>query len=336
MEIDSSSGNTIGGTVAGAADVISGNVEGVEIYEGDDNVVAGDKIGTDATGTVALANGDGVEIDLSSGNTIGGTSTGAADVISGNGSSGVELDGSSDNLVEGDFIGTDASGTQALGNGYSGVIIQNSATNNTIGGTSAIAGNLISKNNGPGVVVGDNLYDKSVGNQITANRIFGNTGQAIDLGDDGVTDNGTGPRDGPNDLPNFPIIFTTADGQTEGWLGGSESDATYRIDVFASAGSGPGGAGGGTGFPRVAGGDNGRDRTGDLRSSLRHARRLADRDDHGDRLEWQHIRSDGPAPGRPGSSREGDPPGPRTAGDLLGCLGRWDRPARPGCRTVRL
>jgi len=59
----------------------------------------------------------------------------------------------------------------------------------------------------------------SVGNQITANRIFGNTGQAIDLGDDGVTEDGTAPRQGPNNLQNFPILVMTADGQTEGWLG---------------------------------------------------------------------------------------------------------------------
>ena len=114
----------------------------------DDNVVAGDKIGTDATGAVALGNSnDGVEIDSSSGNTIGGTVAGAADVISGNGGSGVELDGSSDNLVEGDFIGTDATGTISLGNAQEGVDIaqelgifygffrNSSATDNTIGGT---------------------------------------------------------------------------------------------------------------------------------------------------------------------------------------------------------
>ncbi len=51
------------------------------------------------------------------------------------------------------------------------------------------------------------------------------------------------PREGPNDLQNFPILFAAADGQTEGWLGDSEPDTTYRIDVYASAGYGPGGAG---------------------------------------------------------------------------------------------
>ena len=146
--------------------------------------------------------------------------------------------------MEGDFIGTDATGTKALGNAGEGVEIDalnyGPSTDNTIGGTSAIAGNLITDNGGPGVAV---TGVSSVGNQITANRIFANTGQAIDLGDDGVTYNAASPRQGPNNLQNFPIIVATADGQTEGWLGGSESDTTFRIDFFASAGYGPGGAG---------------------------------------------------------------------------------------------
>ncbi len=68
------------------------------------------------------------------------------------------------------------------------------------------------------------------------------SGQAIDLGDDGITDNSDAPRQGPNNLQNFPIV-TTAAGGLEGWLGGSTPDTTFRIDVYASAGYGPGGAG---------------------------------------------------------------------------------------------
>jgi hypothetical protein len=207
---DGASSNWVGvNPVGGAAvddewNVISGSTgyDGVQILESDNNVVAGDKIGTDATGAVPLGNSrDGVEIDSSSGNMIGGTVAGAADIILGNGGTGVVLDTSSHNRVEGDFI-TD--------------------------------------NGGPGVAV---TRYPSIGNQITANRIFGNTGQAIDLGNDGVTDNAAAPRSGPNNLQNFPVIVSTAEGQTEGWLGGSEPDSTYRIDVFASAGYGPGGAG---------------------------------------------------------------------------------------------
>ena len=154
--------------------------------------------------------------------------------------------GATGNLVQGNFIGTDATGTVALGNGFGdGVEIDATyygpSTDNTIGGTSANAGNLITDNGGPGVAV--SWRHSSVGNQITANRIFGNTGQAIDLGDDGVTDNGTSPRQGPNNLQNFPIIVTTADGQTEGWLGAASRTRPSASTVFASAGYGPGGVG---------------------------------------------------------------------------------------------
>ena len=242
-----------GATLSDEGNVISaaGN-DGIEVsISSDNNVISGNRIGTDATGEVALGNDiDGILIINSAGNTIGGTGADEANVISGNGASdysfesnsGIELDDASDNLVAGNLIGTDVTGTKALGNVGDGVDIAGNgpSIDNTIGGTSAIAGNLISDNGGPGVVVAG---DAAVGNQITANRIFGNTGQAIDLGDDGVTENASTPRQGPNNLQNFPLIVTTAGGRNEGWLGGSQPDASYRIDVFASAGYGPGGAG---------------------------------------------------------------------------------------------
>ena len=68
-------------------------------------------------------------------------------------------------------------------------------------------------------------------------------GEAIDLGDDGVTDNSAYPRQGPNNLQNFPIIVTTAGGQLQGWLGGSLPDTTFRVDLFASADYAPNGGG---------------------------------------------------------------------------------------------
>jgi hypothetical protein len=232
-----------GAAVADEGNLISGTgSDGIQIRFGSNfNVVAGNKIGTNATGRISLGNSwDGVEIDSSSGNTIGGTGAGHANIISGNGNAGVELDGASGNLVEGNSIGTDATGTKARGNAEEGVKIDASSTDNTIGGTSAIAGNLITNNGGPGIAV---TGDSSVRNQITADRIFGNTGRAIDLGGEGVTENAATVRQGPNDLQNFPIIITSPDGQTTGFLGGSEPDTTYRIDVFASAGYLTGGTG---------------------------------------------------------------------------------------------
>ncbi len=276
VEIDGgASGNLIGTNGDGIDDsaernLISGNgVAGVWINgEGTDgNAVAGNLIGTTVTGDVSLANGTsyvsyyysdiipgGVVIEGgASGNRIGtdGLSvddTGQRNIISGSASPygtrwGVVLDGSSDCGVAGNSIGTDATGSASLPNSAGGIKIYNGSSDNTIGGAAALAGNLITNNGGPGVVVGDNASDLSIGNQITANRIIANTGQAIDLGDDGVTGNSTSPRQGPNNLQNFPIFVMTSDGQVEGWLGGSTPDTTFRLDLFASAGYGPGGAG---------------------------------------------------------------------------------------------
>ena len=91
--------------------------------------------------------------------------------------------------------------------------------------------------------MGNSLTDTTVGDQISSNSIFGNQGPAIDLGDAGVISNASAPRQGPNNLQNFPMIFTAADGSLQGWLGGSTPDTTFRIDVFAGARYGPGGTG---------------------------------------------------------------------------------------------
>src|SRR5262249_17787876 len=76
-------------------------------------LIAGTFIGTDTTGTVALGNGVGVLLTQgASGNTIGGTTAASRNIISGNRSDGVLLTGShtTDNVVEGNLIGTDISG----------------------------------------------------------------------------------------------------------------------------------------------------------------------------------------------------------------------------------
>ena len=89
------------------------------------NVVSGCYIGTNATGTSAVANTfPGIEIaEGANGNTIGGTTAAARNVISGNAHIGVSIhdSGSNGNLVLGNFIGTNAAGTAALPNAFEGV-----------------------------------------------------------------------------------------------------------------------------------------------------------------------------------------------------------------------
>jgi titin len=126
------------------ANVISASNRNGVLIRGDRNIVRGNVIGTDASGTKALGNaGDGVLVGGGSGNLIGGTTAAARNVISGNGGHGMHLT-SAGNLVQGNYIGTDAAGRFALGNGGSGVII--SASSNTVGGTEPGMGNVISGN----------------------------------------------------------------------------------------------------------------------------------------------------------------------------------------------
>ena len=166
--------NTIGGTTLGAGNVLSGNgLRGVHIAGASNNLVEGNLIGLNAAGTGVLGNSDsGVLIDGSStGNTIGGTTFAARNVISGNGFQGVHItNGASDNLVEGNAMGVNAAGTAPRGNTLDGVLIDAGASYNTIGGTAAGAGNTISNNADAGVA----LNGAGKGNQIVADTINSN------------------------------------------------------------------------------------------------------------------------------------------------------------------
>ena len=168
--------NTIGGTTAGARNVISGNYfSGVHIWSGAaHNVVAGNYIGTDSTGMTALGNGgDGVQVEGPN-NTIGGTTAGARNVISGNGLDGVNITGTG-NLVQGNYIGTDFAGSARLPNANDGVYL--SGGSNLIGGPMAGAGNLISANTFDGVSIGadDNVVlGNSIGTDANSRPVLGN------------------------------------------------------------------------------------------------------------------------------------------------------------------
>jgi hypothetical protein len=151
--ISDASGNTIGGTAAGARNLISGNSTGISISGASTtgNVVAGNYIGTNPAGTAVVGNSTGITL-AAPGNTVGGTTVAARNIISGNANIGVSLTtGAATNLVQGNYIGLNSAGDGALLNGR-GVVIQNGATDNLVGGTAAGARNIISGNSA-GVVL---------------------------------------------------------------------------------------------------------------------------------------------------------------------------------------
>ncbi|MFZ0544834.1 MAG: CSLREA domain-containing protein, partial [Candidatus Promineifilaceae bacterium] len=136
----------------------------------DDNVIACNYIGIDAAGTADNGNGNnGVRVDGEN-NRIGGLAVGERNIISGNDLAGVLLStGATNNKVQQNFVGTNASGTAALGNTEAGIRL-NTADSNKVGGVNANARNLVSGNGMYGVQLrGESDYNKVQGNWIGTN-----------------------------------------------------------------------------------------------------------------------------------------------------------------------
>jgi uncharacterized repeat protein (TIGR01451 family) len=233
--------NIIGGTVAADRNIISGNTGfamTIQQVNAIGNMVMGNYIGTNASGTVAVANAHGLTIlSLAQGNTIGGSVPGAANLISGNLVYGLLINESQGNIVEGNLIGTDETGNNPLGNDGFGVEIVTSSANNMVGGAGAAA-NVIAFNQGAGVDVGRNTSDTaSTGNSVRFNSIHDNN-FGIDLGNDGVTPNHMGGAiAGPNNFQNFPVITSATAGSSTSVNGTFNSDATstFTLDFYANS-----------------------------------------------------------------------------------------------------
>ncbi|HEY5640818.1 MAG TPA: hypothetical protein VIW01_12305 [Dehalococcoidia bacterium] len=180
--------STVGGTAAGAGNVISGNGAAGVFLAGSGasgSTIRGNYIGTDASGTASLGNtGVGVYLGGAPNNTIGGTAAGARNVISAN-ATGVSIasNTATGNTLLGNYIGTDVSGAVDLGNVAEGVAISG-APDNTVGGTSAAARNIISGNGGNGVSIagaasGNKIRGNNIGTDLTGTLSLGNTSNGI-------------------------------------------------------------------------------------------------------------------------------------------------------------
>ncbi|MCG2768507.1 MAG: right-handed parallel beta-helix repeat-containing protein [Anaerolineae bacterium] len=169
--------NTIGGTVAGEGNLISANQGSLSSFgvwiqgeDSDNNIITGNYIGTDISGTVALGNAQsGVCIEQGAGSNVV-----TNNLISGNRTYGVLLkdEGTNNNLVSGNCIGLASDGIAALGNRYSGIVIKNGSQHNIVGGIGLESRNIISSNGDYGVYISgsDTAHHYVEGNYIGTNR----------------------------------------------------------------------------------------------------------------------------------------------------------------------
>ncbi len=240
ISVFNGSGNTIGGLGAGEMNVISGNnTDGVSVsFDSDQNSILGNLIGVDVTGLGVLGNSHaGIGWGISAG-LEGDSNTVSSNVIAGNGRYGVLMAGVN-NVVQSNFIGTDAAGVLSLGNGWDGVLLS-SANNNAIGGLGAGEGNVIVNNGRAGIQVDFSVgASVSTGNALLSNSIYNNGGLAITLDFAGVTANDLGDGDaGANNLQNFPVLTSvTRQGSTFTATGtlNSAANSTYTIQVYGSS-----------------------------------------------------------------------------------------------------
>ncbi|HVM59640.1 MAG TPA: M12 family metallopeptidase [Verrucomicrobiae bacterium] len=216
----------IGGTAAGAGNLISGNLnQGIAIQDPGTslNLAQGNFVGVDITGTAAIPNGySGVEIfDGCASNTIGG-GVGARNILSGNSNYGIYVhDTNTDaNAIQGNTIGLDATGTKSIPNQFDGVSILNAASANQIGGITFGSANLIASNNGYGVEIDD---VGTTNNSVLGNSIFGNAYEGIAL------------FSGNNSLsaPSLTVATVGTNTTISGALA-SSSNTTFRIEFFSN------------------------------------------------------------------------------------------------------
>jgi len=237
IRIEGGTGNSIEDNVIGNSDGLDGNGNGnmgVEVLS-NNNSITGNLIGTNANGD-NLENRQAIVVDGADNNTIGGTSSGDGNVMAFSTFTGLSLKSGADgNTVQGNYIGTNASGAD-LGNGSVGLEIFLS-NNNVVGydysasDLTTGAANNIAYNGEQGLHVN---RDASTGNVIRGNSIYSNTEIGIDLGDDGVTSNDIGDTDtGENNLQNFPEIDQS---QTE------YNESTGNVEVRYKVDSNPGDA----------------------------------------------------------------------------------------------
>jgi hypothetical protein len=234
------SGTLVGGTSPAQRNVVSGNALVGILANADGSLVAGNYIGTDATGTHAVPNAVGIQFaGPHTTSLVGGTAPGAANLISGNlfgiglgAAPGLFSSFTEGVIVQRNLVGTAANGVDPLGNNQ-GIVI--SGSRNLIGGPTASTGNIVAFNKFNGVVVRDGTGNSFLSNSIYANNPFNiiidQRGRPIpnDIGD------GDG---GPNNRQNFPAIESVTIANNSASIKGnlnSTPNTQFTIQLFSES-----------------------------------------------------------------------------------------------------
>jgi len=197
IRILNSDNNVIGGASPASGNLFAGGATAIAVEVSDGTVIQGNLIGTDVTGTLPLPNGTGISLSQADNTTIGGSAAGARNVIAANLGSGIGISYGTGCVIRGNYIGTDITGTKALGNGMG--INDSGGANVAIGGTGPGDGNLVSGNKGIGIYVYNFASDTTilgnrVGTDVTGTLPLGNiTGIATSNDSAGFRIGGTGP-----------------------------------------------------------------------------------------------------------------------------------------------
>ena len=253
MMLSGTRGVVVGGAAPGAGNLISGNTKhGLELVGGINGTpcrgvtVQGNLIGTDVSGTIALANQEsGIYLQTTDNVQVGGTTAAEHNVVSGNTKHGFILGNATANpgRIQGNLIGVNIFGTGGLGNGQHGIHIENMG-GHRIGGTEPGAGNIIAFNGGAGIA---SSFRDFLGGPILSNSIFANRGLGLDRLGNGVTLNF-------GSYSEMPVITSVTTSGSETVISGTLRTQTFgpqtphTIQLFSNTSPDPSGYGEGQTF----------------------------------------------------------------------------------------
>jgi parallel beta-helix repeat protein len=192
--VNNSSSCTIGGTAIGSGNVISKNTgNGVKVISSTSTTIQNNIVGLGDDGSTSLGNtSQGIRLEgVSSNSTIGGVSSTSKNIVSSNSGIGIYIETSLNCFIQGNYVGTTSTGLVAKGNGSSGISVNVSSTNVTIGGTSTNFRNIVCSNTGNGIEVNTSTNSVIKGNYVglglDGSTSLSNTGNGISLASNSTT-----------------------------------------------------------------------------------------------------------------------------------------------------